>query len=95
MKKTQQPSIPQFVNNQHQWEVITNPFFVATKCKQHLLNLEQNKWILAISENFPKCKIEFLLSYFGLELSQEQEEGIILQTDLDPIDALFWVNYPA
>ena len=83
--KSQQPSIPQFVNNQDQWELITNPFVFTTKRTQQLLHLEQNKWILAISENFPKCKTGFLLSFFGLELPGEKERNI-----LDPIDALFF-----
>ena len=83
--QSQQPSIPQFVNNQDQWELITNPFFLTTKRKQQLLHLEQNKWILAISENFQKCKTGFLLSFFGLELPGDQEGTIF-----DPIDELFW-----
>ena len=90
MIKSQKPSIPQFVHNQDQWELITNPFFLTTKCKQYLLNLEQNKWILAISENFPKCKTGFLLSFFGLDLPEEHYDGLLF----DPIDSLLYTQYP-
>ena len=86
MRKSQQPSIPQFVNNQDQWDLITNPFFLTTKRKQQLLHLEENKWILAISENFPKCKPGFLLSFFGLELPEEDYHGLLF----DPIDSLLY-----
>ena len=84
---SQQPSIPQFVNKHDQWELITNPFFLTTKRKQQLLHLEENKWILAISENFPKCKTGLLLSFFDLELPEEDYHGLLF----DPIDSLlFW-----
>ena len=45
---------------------------------QKLLQFQRQKWILAISENFPKCNTRLFLSLFCLELPQEEEEEAIV-----------------
>ena len=48
------------------------------KYNQRLLHLHQQKWLNAISKNFPKCDERLLLSFFSLEL--HQKEGHFLGT---------------
>ena len=73
--QSQQPKIPQFVQNQGQWELTWEN--LTGKHYQKLLQFQRQKWNLAISENFPKCNTGLLLSLFSLELPQEEEEVIL------------------
>ena len=77
--QSQQPKIPQFVQNQGQWELTWKN--LTGKHYQKLLQFQRQKWNLAISENFPNCKAGLLLSLFSLELPQEEEEDTILDSN--------------
>ena len=91
LPQPQQPSIPQFVNNQGEWELIWNN--LTRDQKQSLLQLQLQKWTFAISQNFPKCNTELLLSFFSIEFPQKEEEDEVI---LNPI-ALYtyenWLRY--
>ena len=79
----QQPKIPQFVQNQGQWELTWEN--LTGNHYQKLLQFQRQKWNLAITENFPKCNAGLLLSLFSIELPQEEENTI-----LDSNTALTW-----
>ena len=72
LPQPQLSSIPQFVNNQEEWELIWNN--LTRDQKQSLLQLQLQKWTFAISQNFPKCNTELLLSFFNVELPQKEED---------------------
>ena len=71
----QQPKIPQFVQNQGQWELTWEN--LTGNHYQKLLQFQRQKWNLAITDNFPKCNAGLLLSLFSLELPQEEENTIL------------------
>ena len=73
--QSQQPKIPQFVQNQGKWELTWEN--LTGNHYQKLLQFQRQKWNLAITDNFPKCNAGLLLSLFSLELPQEEENTIL------------------